>query len=274
MSLAAASSVTHLPLPTLLRLSLGGWSFFIAENTLLSHNRTWIIEDVFKGNEKNYHYAYGATSTAATAMIVHGYVSLRGAAPLLKQAGSPQLKAAAFFFQAVGLAGLSQMAPALQIPVESKASQSAEKVTGVATPAAPAVWQVRCPFDFKTSDHDAVTGAGRVSRHSSLWSFASFGLGTAFAVSSIPQAVCLAGPVAVAAIGGAHQDYRFRRGMGGNLPPDLDSRTSNVPFAAMLTGGQGDVAEAFKSLGSEVKEINATVAVLAAVGLAVRRGRR
>jgi uncharacterized membrane protein len=218
----------------------------------------------------------------ATGLIIHGYRSVRNVAPFFKTPKSPAALGAAFVLQAVGLAGLSQLAPKMQIPVAyngggAPATTAGDVSSPIKSPSvakAPAsVWQVRCPFDFKTSQHDAVQGVGRVSRHSSLWSFAAFSVGTAATVASVPQAMCLAAPVAVAVIGGAHQDYRFRRGMGGSLPPDLDARTSNIPFAAMLSGGQGSVPEAFQGLFSELKGLNAGAAVLVAAGLALRRGR-
>ena len=46
-------------------------------------------------------------------------------------------------------------------------------------------------------------------------------------------------PLAVAWIGGAHTDSRFRRGMGGTLEPEYDRQTSNIPFAAMITSQGG-----------------------------------
>ena len=72
---------------------------------------------------------------------------------------------------------------------------------------------------------------------------------------------------------GGHQDYRFRRGWGGTLPPELDKRTSNVPFWAMLTGSQdpGGAVESFKKLSGEIKYGNALLACLLAAGMALRR---
>jgi len=55
-------------------------------------------------------------------------------------------------------------------------------------------------------------------------------LGTPFA----GEFVMFAMPLAFALIGGMHQDYRYRRGMGGNLTPEVDNKTSAVPFLALL----------------------------------------
>jgi len=144
-ALHAAKTTAVLPTATLLRLSLGGWAFFIFENTLLSHNRSYLISDIFGNNEEYYHYAYGTCSTIATGLIIHGYRAVRHAGPLTKLPLTPPFKLAAFTFQALGLVGLSQLLPAAQVPGEYKVPEKGgEKV-----------WQVRCPFDFKTKDHDA-----------------------------------------------------------------------------------------------------------------------
>ena len=47
------------------------WSFFIAENAILSENRAAIIAAVDEpGSERNYHLLYGACSTVATTSIL------------------------------------------------------------------------------------------------------------------------------------------------------------------------------------------------------------
>jgi hypothetical protein len=265
--------------PSLVRLAVGGWSLFIAENVLLSHNRTFVIE-LLDNQEEHYHYVYGTCSTVATLLIAYGYKSVRNQAPFFPSAGTPTRRALALGLQAAGLVGLSQMAPKLQVPVAlappspSPASPASPSSPSPAPAPANPVWQVRCPFDFTPSKDDSVQGMARISRHSSLWSFASLSLGSAFAAASIPQALCLSGPLAVALIGGAHQDYRFRRGVGGNLPPDLDKQTSNVPFAAMLLGNQKEgVLGSFVGLADEIKWLNAGVAATVALGLAARRAR-
>ena len=208
-------------------------------------------------------------------MIAAGYKKVRHAGPVV--APSPARLMAAFALQAAGLIGASQMAPKMQIPLgygpapEAGGEGVKSTTTTPANSAAPSKLQVRCPFDFTPTPDSPVYGLNRVSRHPGLWSFAFLGLGSAAATASVPQALCLAGPVLVAAAGGAHQDSRFRRGLGGSLPPAVDAKTSNVPFLAMLTGVQG--AGAFGDLAKELKPLNAAAAVAVAVGFALRRGR-
>ena len=85
-------------------------------------------------------------------------------------------------------------------------------------------------------------------------------------------AAALGFPV-VALVNGTHLDSRHRRGMGGSLSAELDASTSNVPFAAMLSGAQGGVAEAFTALTQELKLSNASLGAAVALWLAVRRVR-
>ncbi|GMH86681.1 hypothetical protein TrST_g13931 [Triparma strigata] len=220
-----STAAINLPKSLALRYALTGWAFFITENTVLSHNRTYLISEIFNNDETAYHYFYGTLSTVATGLTLHGYMKW------------------------------------------------GEVGGGIGPNLSSSKFQIRCPFDFTTSDHDLVSGVGRVSRHSQLWSFASFSLGAAAATASLPQALCLSGPLAVAFIGGAHQDYRFRRGWGGVLTEEMDERTSNVPFLAMVMGKQGGVGEVFGKMVEEGKGLNAGVAILTAGALALRRGR-
>ena len=104
-------------------------------------------------------------------------------------------------------------------------------------------------------------GVERISRHPGLWSFGLVGLGQAMIMPTVPLQVWWVGPAAVALLGGAHTDSRFRRGMGGSLPPEYECQTSNVPFLATLSGKQGGAA--WSTLATELKPLNAGVAILA-----------
>jgi uncharacterized membrane protein len=85
----------------------------------------------------------------------------------------------------------------------------------------------------------------------------------------VPEIVFHSFPVIFALIGGAHQDYRYRRGWGGSLSPEKDAVTSNVPFLALVTGKQS-----WSALRDEVKWTNAGLAALAAVPLTLRQIKR
>ena len=259
-----------------LRWAVGGWTFFIAENAILSENRTAIIDAV---GEQQYHALYGGISTTACLSIAYGYFKkVQHAPPLqwpLAAAVPASRMACAFALQAAGLAGAAQALPKLQVPFQRKEAPApsvpAQQQQQQQSQAASKVWAVRCPFDFAppASVDGGVVGAERVSRHLGLWSFAAFSLGAAVAVPSVPQAVCLAMPTLVALVGGAHADSRYARGLGGSLPPEHAAQTSNVPFLAMLTGAQGPAP--FGKLLDESKVLNAAVAAAVAALWALRR---
>ena len=69
---------------------------------------------------------------------------------------------------------------------------------------------------------------------------------------------------------GDHADEASLRALAPGLTPEMAATTSNVPFAAMLTGAQG--AGSFSSLLGEAKGLNALVAASLAVLWALRRG--
>ena len=100
-------------------------------------------------------------------------------------------------------------------------------------------FKARCPMDFKAKrdvKEGEVYGVERVSRHANLWSLASLGVGTALLTPFVVESLFFAGPIALATVGTWHQDSRFKRGMGGTLTADMESKTSNIPFAALLLG--------------------------------------
>ena len=262
-----------------MRWAAGGWAFFIAENFILSENRTYLIENY---GDDAYHYAYGTLSTAAMSSVFYGYFrKVKDAPPLLFKGPVPLgSKVASFMCLGLGLGMASQIPPKIQIPVEFvKNTTGANENNTIATSAASQTlvgptaqpiqsggeggWKVRCPFDF-TDNKDTnspVHGLERITRHPGLWSFGLLGLGNAFLVPSLPQRVWLAMPTLVALIGGAHTDSRFRRGMGGEVSEEYDRVTSNVPLLAMLSGAQGNVIDVMNDFSSEVKPLNAALAV-------------
>ena len=157
------------------RWAVGSWSFFIAENLVLSENRSFLIESI---GDDNYHYLYGLISTAACGSITYAYF-YKISSPLLLAwpltASAPlSMKGASFIFHTLGLGMLSQIPPKLQMPIlyeptttninnnnnrntgltvqdsneegtdgSIQRNSSAEKDAPVSKK-----WKVRCPFDF------------------------------------------------------------------------------------------------------------------------------
>lgn len=247
-----------------MKWAVGGWTFFVAENALLSENRTWLIQELGDGN---YHAIYGTLSTAATASIAYSYYKLKKGAvspPSTSPAALPiKSLVASWTTLTVGLIMASQALPKMQIPVSSK-------------------FEVRCPFDFSDRKHGddgddtsnaSPRGLERITRHPGLWSLAFVGMGNACLQSSLPLKAWWMGPTMVAWLGGSHTDSRFRRNMGGHLNPSYDSQTSNLPFGATLTGKQGSPTQAMSDLVNEIKPLNAGVAALVATAFVASRGR-
>ena len=128
--------------------------------------------------------------------------------------------------------------------------------------------KARCPMDFRAKPElgpDEVYGVERISRHTNLWALASMGVGTALITPFMVESMFFAGPLLLATFGTAHQDARFRRGMGGMLSKEKEEKTSNVPFAAFLVGKQD-----WSKLFDEVKWLNGGLATLLVVAAHVR----
>lgn len=252
-----------------------GWGFFTLENLVLSHNREQIIDVV---GDSTYHTVYSTLSTAACGSIAFGYLR-HGPGVKIMPRGNMLGLAAAVACQTVGLVGLSQLAPKFQIPVTiltgpqvdgpvvdgpvgDSAREGAEKMN----------FQIRCPFDFSAPEQsasgDSVTGVRRVTRHPVLYSVGLFGLGLAIASPYPARMALFSGPLLVALVGTQHQDYRYRRQSGGSLTPEIEAKSSNLPFLALLSGRQDWVA-----LSNETKWSNAGIATAAVAVALVSRGR-
>ena len=243
-----------------LKWACGGWAFFIAENAILSENRSSIIQAL--GDEEKYHWLYGGFSTLATGSILYSYFKLAKQQQQKTASAAIGQRIGAWVFLSAGLILVSQSAPKAQIPLGYRDHKL----------------QVRCPFDFSEQQHNNhptshIRGVDRITRHAGLWSLAFVGLGNAFLQRSPALRLWWCGPTMIAWLGGAHADSRFRRGMGGTLDPEYASQTSNVPFAAMITGKQGSLVRNLMALCDEIKPLNAALAILTATLFIVRRGR-
>lgn len=266
---AASKSFSQLLKSKDIQWAAGGWIFFVAENALLSENRTWLIEEL---GDDRYHLIYGILSTVATASIGYSLVRLRRQ-PLPASAYQVRRAPAAFgvswVLLTVGLNMATQALPKFQIPI-TVSSTSSGNTGGI---------QVRCPFDFKEPDRDddnSLHGLERATRHPGLWSLGLTGAGHALLLPSaaLPLKIWFTGPALVAWLGGTHTDSRFRRGMGGTLPPIHDAQTSNIPFAAMMTGQQGNVGDSIVKLLQELKPLNAALATSVSTVWVILQARR
>eukprot|EP00040_Diaphanoeca_grandis_P005604 m.33642 g.33642 ORF g.33642 m.33642 type:complete len:288 (-) comp16850_c0_seq1:168-1031(-) len=286
----ATAAPTRLLAPSVKIIGLG-WCGFIAENLILSENRTEIIAKI---GDDNYHHVYNTLSTTACSAIAYGYYIGRKKGPQIRIPGVGS-KVAAFGLQAVGLGIAAQFAPKFQIPVmvnvpttktppptPPTTTATTIKPSGVQPVADDTVatapqqqseavaekklFQVRCPMDFTPADvpQDGIYGVKRITRHAMFWSFGMVSLGFALRTRFMSEVVMFTMPAVFAAVGGLHQDSRYRRGMGGQLPKEIDEVTSSIPFVALAMGRQS-----WRELANEIKTTNAALAVALAALLAL-----
>ena len=160
-----------------------GWSAFIAENLVMSQNREYIINNF---GDDNYHMVYNILSTAACSSIAYRFFRFgKFGGPTFQHRGLP-VHVVAFVIQALGLVGLSQLIPAMQIPV-GVVSQNKSTVKSPSDSNAGKEKEiklyVRCPMDFKPkhASADGLFGMERVTRYPALWAMGFTGLGSAIA---------------------------------------------------------------------------------------------
>lgn len=247
-----------------------GWVSFIAENLILSENRTEIIEKF--GND-SYHQVYNTLSTLACGSIAWGYLKHgRGMGPTFRaRVGIPSLVAGTLI-QTIGLVGFAQLLPKLQVPWEiqyenkdsvpsSSITSNSQSITSEASkPATGIKFAARCPMDFRSTkapaNPDEVSGLERITRYPFLWAFGFTCFGSALSTIYWTERVMFSFPMIFALIGSTHQDSRFRRGKGGYLSPEKESKSSLIPFVALLEGKQS-----WQDVAKELKELNTLLAI-------------
>lgn len=177
----------------------GAWVAFAAENVLLSEHRTWIIDEV---GERAYHRLFSTLSTATMLGMAWSYAR-HGRGPL--------------------------MAP---LPASVRAVGAAAALVGALLLSHAQLPLVPAPKQAPG------TGVDRITRHPLLYGAGLVCAGIALRAHHASTRVLCAGPLCVAVVGTHHQDSRYRRGMGGTLTPARDAATSNIPFAALMSGRQ------------------------------------
>jgi len=272
--------------------AVGGWSLFIAENLILSENRSKIMEMV--GGDDNYHYLYGTLSSVAMASTGYGYFyHVRNAQPLLCSSAKCMpmpFKVGGLICLSMGFGIASQTAPKAQIPITMNNNNNTLTTTNTDSGNK---WKVRCPFDFTDSrsathidnnnDGSNSNGGGemvklstadRISRHPGLFSFGLVSLGYGLLLPSLPTQLFFSMPLLVAVVGGAHTDSRHRRGMGGQLSPAIEQQTSLLPFYALLTNDDNNVIRNLQEFWThDVKGINLALSIGLASLIVLRKGR-
>ena len=109
----------------------------------------------------------------------------------------------------------------------------------------------------------------RVTRHPMLYSIGLCGLGIGLTSVNLGTMCLLSGPLFVALVGTHHQDYRYRRNIGGTLTPEKEKATSNIPFVALLAG-RNDWYELF----NELKKMNCLIGITTVGLILLSKGKR
>ena len=227
-----------------------GWGGFTLENLILSENRSQIIEYFGEDGNSTYHRLYNTLSTLACASVVFGYLRYRPGVRYLQGISKLRL-ATGFTVASVGACGITQLAPKFQVPYSLESGKA------------------RCPFDFHDKELGENEGLIRVTRHPMLYSIGMLGFGIGLTSVNLGTMCLLSGPLFVALVGTHHQDYRYRRNIGGTLTPERELVTSNIPFLALISG-RNDWYELF----NEMKKMNCLVGITSVGLLLLSRGRR
>ncbi len=168
----------------------------------------------------------------------------------------------------IGCVGVSQMLPKFQVPLtllssgkggdtsSVEASSRVKNDTSKSDSKLIIAPKVRCPIDFHASDVPVDGGLKRITRHPALYILAALGLGSTFTTVYVTEMIFFGFPTIFAVVGGAHQDYRHRRGSGGLLTAEDDKKSSNIPFYALVMG-----RNSWSNLYDEMKWTNASLAV-------------
>jgi len=248
-------------------IAAAGWAVFIAENVILSENRTWIIENYGGGV---YHNVYNFLSAGSCASIGYAYAKHRNApTPTLVR----PLPRAGALLQGAGLLLLSQALPKLRNPIQPAALNQPVEDIDEGEPPKPEKEEGkrsnRCPLDFNSyKAEEPYGGVRRITRHPELWALALAGMGRALVRPTPVRLVAFAaGPLSVALCLGAHKDSRYRRHIGGTLGEESERRTSLAPFLAMEPLGP----QRWEDVLSEFKQINGGVALGLTLALLLRR---
>ncbi|KAI9350703.1 hypothetical protein BDR26DRAFT_851363 [Obelidium mucronatum] len=247
-----------------------GWTAFIAENLVLSENREALVSAF---GEDNFIRTYAGLSSIACGSIAYGYlVHGHRKGPLVHSFSSTRGgRGLILGLQALGLIGLSQSLPKLQIPIGLTSTATTAAIipaseSGLSSspppPAATPKFKILCPIDIahaKSSNPNEL-GLNRVTRHPQLFSLGFLALGTALASPFLTCRILCGFPILFALIGGAHQDRRFERS--GKYTREYLDQTSLIPFVALVTGKQE-----WEVLNKEMKWVNSGVGVVSALVL-------
>ena len=134
--------------------------------------------------------------------------------------------------------------------------------------------KMRCPIDFgadipqkgTSSENQITNNIQRVTRHPSIWGLSLSSLGASITAFNPTSITFFFIPTLIAFSLTFHADSRYRRNIGGYLSPEMDKKTSNIPFWAIIRGEQS-----FSEFLKNLKGVNLSLAFTLSSFLAFRR---
>jgi len=222
---------------------LGGWTLFTLENVVLSENRSVIRRSWGgsggQGAYQGFYSLLSAMTLSSTFFAYWRYARFGVQTERLPAHGREPprglVRAAALAFRALGLVGLGQLLPPINLA-------AAPIALGVSAPPPELPPMERgamgCPFDFNAyKNRGEVFGITRVSRRPELCGLAAVSLGGALLATTATQVAFFGvGPLVCFAALAAHSDRTMRQS--GDLSPAKEAQTSVFPFLALVDGRQ------------------------------------
>lgn len=217
-----------------------GWTGFIAENLILSHNKEYLVTNF---GEDVYHYGYTALSVAACASTIYGYVKYgKGSGPTINinnrfwKIQSLPFRYCAFSLQTIGLIGLSQE---FKSPLQFKTSNDL-KIEGnydLLKENQKYYVDIVCPIEHEPiKDKSDIIGIKRVCRYPIFWSNAFLWLGCSLKSIHYTSIIMFIFPTIFAFIGSFHQDYRYKKAK--SLTTEIENNSCLFPFISLIKGEQ------------------------------------
>ena len=218
-----------------------GWTGFIAENLILSHNKEYLVSNF---GEDVYHYGYTGLSLAACASTIYAYIRYRrNSGPIINintnkfwKINSIPFKWTAFTLQTVGLVGLSQE---FKSPFQFKTVNdlSIEGNYHLLKENQKYYMDIVCPIEHEPlKDKKDIIGIKRICRYPIFWSNAMLWLGCALKSVHYTSILMFVFPTIFAFIGSFHQDYRYKRSK--QLTQEIQDNSCLFPFISLIQGKQ------------------------------------
>lgn len=240
-----------------------GWTGFIAENLILSHNKEYLVDNF---GEDLYHYGYTALSLAACSSTIYVYLKYgKQSGPIINtnkfwKINSIPFKWTAFTLQTFGLIGLSQE---FKSPFQFKTASdlSIEGNYHLLKENQKYYIDIVCPIEHEPiKDTKDIVGIKRICRYPIFFSNAALWLGCALKSVHYTSIIMFTFPTIFAFIGSLHQDFRYRKLS--FLTKEIEENSCLFPFISLIEGKQS-----WRKLKMELKYPTVSIAFIYAIWL-------